>query len=69
VFNDPHLVMEQDREIDGEERWQTTGRIGSRTVVLVAHTVVDEDEEVICRIISARQATPHERRRYEANTN
>jgi uncharacterized DUF497 family protein len=69
VFEDPDCVMEQDREIDGEERWQTIGRIDDVMVLLVVHTVVDDEEDVIYRIISARRATAHERRRYEANTN
>jgi uncharacterized DUF497 family protein len=68
VFEDPDYVMEQDREVDGEDRWQTIGRIGNVMVLLVAHTVVDDEEDVIFRIISAREATAHERRRYEANT-
>lgn len=61
-------MTEQDREIDGEERWQTIGRIGEVMVLLVAHTIFDEEEDVIFRIISARRATAHESRRYEANT-
>ena len=46
----------------------TIGRIDDVMVLLVAHTVVDDEDDVIFRIISARQATAHERRRYEANT-
>ncbi len=68
VFEDPDFVMEQDREVDGEERWQTIGRIDDALVVLVAHTIVDEEEDVIVRIISARMATARERRIYEADT-
>jgi uncharacterized DUF497 family protein len=68
VFEDPNCVMEQDREVDGEERWQTIGRAGDVMVLLVAHAVVDDEEDVIFRIISARRATAHERRRYETNT-
>ncbi len=68
VFEDPDFVMEQDREVDGEERWQTIGRIDDALVVLVAHTIVDEEEDVIVRIISARKATARERRIYEADT-
>jgi uncharacterized DUF497 family protein len=69
VFDDPDCVMEQDREVDGEERWQTIGRIDDVMVLLVVHTVVDDEEDMIYRIISARQATAHERRRYEAKAN
>ena len=56
VFDDPDHVSVQDREVDGEARWQTIGMVSGVRVVVVAHTV-DEDEEVI-RIISARKATP-----------
>ena len=64
VFDDPMQLPTQDREVDGEPRWQTIGRAGEVLLLLVAHTVEDEDEEVV-RIISARKARPHERRRYE----
>jgi uncharacterized DUF497 family protein len=37
-------------------------------LLMVAHTVLDEDDDLVVRIISARQATAQERRRYE-NTN
>ncbi len=72
VFDDPFHLSEQDRIEDGEERWQTLGRVGGVTLLLVAHTVTQEDPgegsgelvEVI-RIISARKAEKHERKRYE----
>jgi len=56
----------QDRHDNGEERWQTIGLIGQTVILLVAHTCRDDeaDEEAI-RIISARKATPKERRIYE----
>jgi len=56
-----HLTR-QDREVDGEPRWQTIGMVNGVLVMIVAHTV-DEDEQLI-RIISARKATPWERRVY-----
>jgi hypothetical protein len=61
VFEDPYSVAVLDRVVYGEERWQTIGAAGGVTVVVVAHTL---SEEVI-RIISARKATPLERRSYE----
>ena len=68
VFEDPDYVTEQDREVDDEERWLTIGWAGDVMLVAVAHTVEDEDEDLVVRIISARKATRQERRRYEANT-
>ena len=34
VFDDPYLITEQDREVDGEPRWQTIGMIDGVQVVL-----------------------------------
>ena len=67
VFLDPFVVLIQDRYVLGEERWQAIGIIGTLQIVVVAHTYRGEfyGEERI-RIISARQATPGERRRYGA---
>jgi uncharacterized DUF497 family protein len=66
VFLDPFALSEQDRIEGGEYRWRTIGSVEGVTILLVAHTVHDEEDgtEVI-RIISARQAERSERRRYE----
>ena len=62
VFDDPYHLTRQDREVDGELRWQTIGMVNRVHVLLVAHTV-SEDEEVV-RILSARKATRRERSMY-----
>jgi uncharacterized protein len=62
VFLDPFALHEQDRLVEGEERWQTIGEVQS--VIVVAHTW-PSDETI--RIISARKATPGERNRYYAH--
>jgi uncharacterized protein len=59
VFDDPNHISIQDREVDGEARWQTIGMVGGAHVLLVAHTV-DEEAQLI-RILSARKATRRER--------
>ena len=64
VFDDPMHAMILDRVVDGEVRWKTLGEVQGRTLLLVIHTLDEEGEEVV-RIISAREATPHERREYE----
>jgi uncharacterized protein len=56
-------VMRQDRVVSGEIRWTTVGAVGGK-YLLVCHTLIEEDEEIV-RIISAREATAHERREYE----
>lgn len=69
VFLDPLCLSVQDRVEDGEQRWQTLGRIGGVAVVLVAHTFTEDGPTVepveVIRIISARVATRRERTRYE----
>ena len=68
VFRDPFRLTRQDRIEDGEERWQTIGVVHGVTVLLIAHTITEDGEgehiEEI-RIISARRATPKERKHYE----
>ena len=69
VFLDPLHVSRQDRIEGGEDRWRTVGLVGGFVIIVVAHTLREEDEggaivEVI-RIISARRADKTERRRYE----
>jgi uncharacterized DUF497 family protein len=61
AFEDPYALVRLDRVVDGEERWQTIGTIDGLIVLLVAHTLADE----LIRIISARKATPRERKLYE----
>jgi uncharacterized protein len=65
VFADPLHIFEQDR-IDGYEyHWRTMGMVRGFMLLVVAHSVRDENDDEIIRIISARAATPAERRRYE----
>jgi hypothetical protein len=72
VFADPLHISVQDRIENGERRWQTIGAIQGLMILVVAHTYTEEDAEggpvEIVRIISARRATPRERRRYENET-
>lgn len=63
AFDDPYHVSRVDRDEEGELRWQTIGMVKGIQVLLVAHTVTESDEEIV-HIISARKATPRERRIY-----
>jgi uncharacterized protein len=69
AFVDPFALTDQDRIEGGEYRWQTLGMVEGRLLLLIAHTIRDEDEDgktvEIIRIISARKADSRERRRYE----
>lgn len=68
VFADPLCVTEQDRIEGSEMRWRTWGLVGETLLLLVAHTIGEDGGDDWCneviRIISARKATPRERRRY-----
>ena len=66
VFDDPLAATRED-PYPHEQRWRTTGMVGSQ-VVMVVHTWPDLDirtGEEVGRIISARKATRHEREAYE----
>ena len=66
VFDDPLMVHRPDPHED-EERWHTIGMI-ENVAVIVAHTWPKPEPGTgveLGRIISARKATPHERRAYE----
>jgi uncharacterized protein len=67
VFADPYALVEQDRVEGGELRWQTLGLVGGIVLLLVAHTVRNEQEDEMIRIISARKAVRKERKRYDQN--
>ena len=67
VFDDPHQLSEQDRVEGNEYRWQTLGSIGT-VIVTVGHTYEIKDGEEIIRLITARIASPGERRRYHEGT-
>ena len=64
VFDDPLALTFPERVVNSEQRWITMGVVGGQVILLVAHTVVGDIEEIV-RIISARKAKPIERRRYE----
>jgi len=63
VFEDPFHLSRIERVVEGEVRWQTIGMVEHVLLILVAHTV-SEDEDSI-RLISARRASKKERRFYE----
>ena len=65
VFNDPlQLSIPDEFHSEHEERWITVGMMKIRKVVVVVHIYRDMKNEEIIRIISARSATPKEKRQY-----
>jgi len=69
VFNDPFCLTISDRIVGGEERCWTIDRVVALAIVVVAHTTRDDRGEEVIRILSARKATPRERRFYEEADN
>jgi uncharacterized DUF497 family protein len=67
VFEDPAAVSYVERVVDAQQRWHTIGLAGAILVLLVAHTIEEENGEEEIRIISARKATPRERTLYDAH--
>jgi uncharacterized protein len=63
VFGDPlaMTISDPDHSV-AEERFATLGRTVAGRLVVVIHT----EQEDIVRIISAREASTHERKRYES---
>jgi uncharacterized protein len=65
VFADPNLVLLEDRiDETGEQRWNAIGVVKGVALLLVTHVYRGNDNEEIIRIISAREASHSERRRY-----
>jgi uncharacterized DUF497 family protein len=60
VFLDPNRIEEYDSQHnETEDRWKVTGMVTPAVIVVVC---TERDE--ITRIISARKANEHERRKY-----
>ncbi len=67
VFDDPEAVSYLDRVVDGEERWHTLGLVGGIVILLVVHTIEEQNGEEEVRIIPARKASSRKRALYETS--
>jgi uncharacterized DUF497 family protein len=66
VFEDPWILSRKDLSHDeAEERFNALGEISPGVVVFVVFTIREQHEEETTRLISARAASAHEKRRYE----
>ncbi len=65
VWDDHLHIILPDRHVDGEQRWHGIGVVGSVTILVAVHTYPIPGDEDHIRIIGARRATAHERKRYE----
>ena len=59
VFLDPYVIEFDDRDADGEVRFNAIGIVDGR-MLFVTYTIRGD----VIRIISARGAEPHEKRKY-----
>lgn len=69
VFLDPlQLTLFDEEHSEDEERWITLGRVNTAGLLVVVHTFLEYfgNNAVTIRIISARLATRHEQKQYEA---
>jgi uncharacterized protein len=64
ALEDDSALTIRDLSLEGEERWVTMGLDASGRLLVVVYTWRGER----VRLISARQATPNERRQYEEGT-
>jgi uncharacterized DUF497 family protein len=68
VFADLLAETALDGVVNGEERWCTIGAAtvgGWFKVVVIVHTYPNPNDDTWVHVISLREATAHERRRYE----
>ena len=69
MFRDPLMIsIPNEAHTETEERWITMGQAENSKLLLVVHTYLEiSANAAIVRIISARPATKHEQRQYEAD--
>ncbi|MCY4485047.1 MAG: hypothetical protein OXC12_19420 [Spirochaetaceae bacterium] len=60
-----HLSWLDERFSAFEERWVTVGQTNTGLTLTVADLFFGEDGDAVIRLISARLATPREKRQYE----
>jgi uncharacterized protein len=65
IWDDPLIYVGLDDVVNGEQRWRAVGSVGAIMLLVVIHTYPDKSNEERIRIVSARQATRHERKNYE----
>ena len=67
VFSDPYALSKYDEDHSVEEdRWVLLGKSLNEVILVVVHTFKDRGGVECVRIISARKATPNERKEYES---
>ncbi|MFZ0312367.1 MAG: BrnT family toxin [Candidatus Korobacteraceae bacterium] len=64
IFDDPFCIAFIDLITDAEQRWKAIGAIEDVVLLVVAYTYRQDGADEAIRIISARRATPRERKLY-----
>lgn len=65
VFDDPFCFTQPERIVGYEQRFWAIGRMYNLVLAVVVHTIPEDIDEPVIHLISARKATPQERRLYE----
>ena len=66
IFNDPlHVSILDEKYSYFEERWITVGTTKRISIIVVVNLFFNDDGEEVIRVISAREATRNERKKYE----
>jgi len=66
IFDDPLHVSILDKKYSYfEERWITVGATKNISIVVAVNLFFDDEGEEVIRLISAREATHNERKKYE----
>lgn len=66
VWLDDNRLLVSDSSAPAERRWHAIGLLRPFTIVVAVHTYRGTEDQETVRIISARKATPRERRRYQS---
>ena len=66
IFDDPlHVSILDEKYSYFEERWITVGATKNISIIVVVNLFFSDEGEEIIRVISAREATNNERKKYE----
>jgi len=66
IFDDPlHVSILDEKYSYFEERWITVGTTKNISIVVVVNLFFSDEGEEVIRVISAREATNNERKKYE----
>ena len=66
IFDDPlHVSILDEKYSYFEERWISVGNTKNISIIVVVNLFFSDEGEEVIRVISAREATNNERKKYE----